>query len=148
MALVPQQFLRRPSERASETLHVTVIFTSVAATLAALKQAGSLARGLDARITLVVPQVVPYPLPLEEPSPPVEFNERRFHLIAGGISIPTSVRIYLCRDRIETLRGVLDRSSIILVAGPKRRWWPAREQRLAKTLRRAGFDVIFRPITA
>ena len=44
-------------------LNIDVIFTSIETTLAALRQAGTLAHKLGARITLVVPQVVPYPLP-------------------------------------------------------------------------------------
>ena len=60
---------RSETEEAERRLNISVIFTSVEATLAALKKAGALASSLGARITLVVPQVVPYPLPLE--SPPV-----------------------------------------------------------------------------
>jgi len=45
-------------------LNVSVIFTSVGATISALKRAGSLAQSLGARITLLVPQIMPYPLPL------------------------------------------------------------------------------------
>jgi len=52
---------------ADQQLNIAVVFTSVESTLAALKEAGNLANSLGARITLVVPQVVPFPLPLETP---------------------------------------------------------------------------------
>ena len=85
-----------------------MVFTSVEATLAALKEAGNLANSLGARITLVVPQVVPYPLPLETPPVLVEFNENRFRVIASESPVETSVQIYLCRDPFETLTLVLN----------------------------------------
>jgi len=48
-------------------LEVVVVFTSLEGTIAALKSAGNLVHGLRAHITLVVPQIVPYALPLESP---------------------------------------------------------------------------------
>src|SRR6185295_14617160 len=66
----------RPSTTETEQkLSIAVIFTSVECTLAALKEAGILATSLGARITLLVPQVVPYPLPLASPPVLLEFNE-------------------------------------------------------------------------
>src|SRR5215470_13453064 len=81
-----------------QRLNIDVVFTSVEATLAALKEAGALAGSLGARITLVVPEVVPYPLPLESPPVLLAFNERRFREIAAQSPVETSVQIYLCRD--------------------------------------------------
>ena len=52
-------------EETDQKLNIAVVFTSVASTLAALKEAGNLASSLGARIKLLVPQVVPYPLPLK-----------------------------------------------------------------------------------
>src|ERR1700736_2026405 len=83
------------SEGADQQLNIAVIFTSVESTLAALKEAGNLANSLGARITLVVPQVVPYPLPLETPPVLLEFNEHRFRVIANESLVETSVQIYL-----------------------------------------------------
>ena len=55
--------------RNDSRLEISVVFTSVESTLAALRHAGVLAHRLAGRITLLVPQIVPYPLPLT--SPPV-----------------------------------------------------------------------------
>src|SRR5437868_1570603 len=52
---------------ADQTLNISVVFTSLESTLAALKEAGNLASSLGAHITLLVFQMVPYPLPLETP---------------------------------------------------------------------------------
>ena len=95
------------AEETDQQLNIAVVFTSVEATLAALKEAGNLANSLGARIKLVVPQVVPYPLPLETPPVLVEFNENRFRVMASESPVETSVQIYLCRDRFETLTSVL-----------------------------------------
>lgn len=126
-----------------QQLNVAVVFTSVEATLAALKEAGTLANSLDARIKLVVPQVVPYPLPLETPPVLVEFNEKRFRVIASESPVETSVQVYLCRDRFETLTSALTPGSIVVLGGPKR-WWPTKDELLARQLRRAGYEVLFK----
>ena len=70
------------TEKTDSKLEISVVFTSVEATLAALREAGTLAKALGGRITVVVPQIVPYPLPLTSPPVLVDFTERRFRVIA------------------------------------------------------------------
>jgi hypothetical protein len=132
-----------PVEEKVQKLNIAVIFTSREATLAALKEAGTLASSLGARITLLVPQVVPYPLPLESSPILIDFNEKRFRLMASESPVETSVQIYLCRDRFETLAGVLSPGSLVVLGGRKR-WWPTREKSLAKKLREVGHEVVFK----
>jgi hypothetical protein len=126
-----------------QKLNINVVFTSIEATLAALKEAGALANSLGARIKLVVPQEVPYPLPLDSPPVLVEFNENRFRVMASESPVETSVQIYLCRDRLETLTSVLAPGSIVVLGGRKR-WWPTKDELLARQLRRAGYEVFFK----
>jgi hypothetical protein len=64
------------TEGQATNLNISVIFTSVSGTISALKKAGVLAESLGARITLVVPQVVPFPLPLTSPPVLLEFQEK------------------------------------------------------------------------
>ena len=59
---------------ANSKLNVAVIFTSIESTLSALRRAGALASRLRASITLIVPQIVPYPLPLTSPPVPPDFT--------------------------------------------------------------------------
>jgi len=127
---------------ADSKLNIAVIFTAVESTLGALKHAGVLASNLGACISLVVPQVVPYPLPLNNPPVSLGFNVRRFRVIAGQSRVETKVAVYLCRDRMETLKAVLKPHSLVVVGGRKA-WWPTSEKRLAAGLRRAGHEVIF-----
>ena len=151
MSLAIEKVLRpatgRPAQPtrvdADQQLNIAVVFTSVESTLAALKEAGNLAGSLGARITLVVPQVVPFPLPLETPPVLVEFNENRFRVMASESLVETSVQIFLCRDRFETLAAVLKPGSIVVVGGRKR-WWPTKDETLARQLRGAGYEVLFK----
>ncbi len=134
----------RPAESESDRrLNIAVVFTSAAATLAALKEAGTLASSLGARVTLIVPQVVPYPLPLESPPVLLDFNENRFRQIAAESPVETTVQIYLCRDSLTTVMKVLTPSSLVVIGG-RRRWWPTRERSLVRRLRKAGHEVVFK----
>jgi hypothetical protein len=136
---------RRPAltrrDESGDRLQVAVVFTSAASTIAALRKAGALADRLGARITLLVPQIVPYVLPLESPPVLLDFSEARCRQIAMESTVETMVRIYLCRDRLEMLKSVLAPRSLVVVGG-RRRWWPTHEKNLARQLRRAGHEVI------
>jgi hypothetical protein len=129
------------SQETDAKLDISVVITSVDATLTALKEAGNLASSLGARITLFVPQIVPYPLPLTSPPVLVDFNERRLRVIASHCRVETRVSIYLCRDPLETLQSVLKPQSLVVV-GSRKSWWPTREKRLARKLRRFGHQVV------
>jgi hypothetical protein len=126
-------------------LDLKVIFTDVAKTTAALTTAREMARGLGARITLLVTQVVPYPLPLADPPVSLEFTERMLETFNVD-----SIEIYLCRDRYEALRRALPTDSVAIVGTRKRRWWPSWfcswfcpwEWSLARMLRREGRRVL------
>ena len=131
-------------EQTDAKLNISVVFTSVPSTLAALREAGELASNLSARITLLVPQVVPYPLPLESPPVLLDFNERRFRVIASQSPVETKVHIHLCRDKAQTLNSVLRPGSIVVVGGRKGWLWRTRDEALARRLRRAGHEVIFK----
>jgi hypothetical protein len=146
-AFSPREFVLRtplvepaPSER-DPGLDVHVIFTSFPRTRAALAAAASLAAGLEARVTILAAQVVPYPLPLEQPPVAIEFTEQKLWQMAAEQESGASVAIYLCRDRERTLRQVLRPESVVVIGGRKW-WWPTEEHHLAKILRRDGHRVV------
>jgi hypothetical protein len=116
-----------------------VIFTDLPKTAAALATARTMARGLGARITVMMAQVVPYPLPLAEPDVPVEFTQRLLQSIAVE---DATVEIYLCRDRKQTIRHALPPDSLVIVGARKRHWWPSWEYQLTKILRQDGRRVL------
>ncbi len=120
---------------------MNVVYTRLPGAAKSLDVASGLARGLGARVTVHVAQVIPYPLELKSPQVPVQFAEQQLLAMAGEQPVETSIRIYLCRDLTETIRQVLKPDSVVIVGGRKR-WWPTREHRLATALRRDGHRVI------
>jgi hypothetical protein len=131
-----------PVEAEDDTLKVAVVYTSDRATLSAMQKAAVLADSLHARLTLVYPQIVPYPRPLTSPPVLPEFTEKRLHTIASQIPVDTEIQVCLCRDREDALAATLKPQSVVVLGGRKR-WWPTAEKSLARKLRRAGHEVIF-----
>jgi hypothetical protein len=127
---------------AEKQLDICVVFTSIEGTMSALRSAGTLASRLRGHITLMVPEVVPFHLPLNKPAVVHDWNERRFRVLAEGGQVETSVRFYLCRDRDETLANSLEPHSLVVIGGKKRWWWPTSESRLAARMRSLGHEVI------
>ena len=101
-----------------------------------------MAESLRARISLIVPQVVPFPLPLTSPPVLIEWNERRFQVIASGSPIETKVSVYFCRDQMDLLAEVLNPGSLVVLGTHRRWWWPTPERRLARKLRKVGHEVV------
>lgn len=121
-------------------LDLKVIFTDLPRTAAALRAARDMARGLGARITVLVAQVVPYPLPLAAPPVPLEFTRRLLESVATDGN--TSVEILLCRDRFQSLHDALPADSLVIVGARKKYWWPSWERKLARILRHDGRRVL------
>ena len=114
-----------------------VIFSGLRRTQALLAAASEFARGLDARITILVPQVVPYPLPLEQPPVPIQFIE---HSVAA---LGVNVDVYLCRDRCQAILNALPPESVVIMGAS--RWCFSENRRIAKILRRQGHRVVLAP---
>ena len=122
-------------------LEIVALFTDASATLAALRMAAQLGRGLDARINLVASQGVPYPLELAGPPVAIDWLEETLCELASKSAVDTHVDIILSRDTQRTLRRVLRPHSLVVI-GSRRRWWRTKEQRLAERLRNDGHQVI------
>jgi hypothetical protein len=133
-----------PLNSEANGLSITVVFTTVPATLIALERGGELAQQLGARIRILVPHVVPYPLPLDRPQVDPEFKLRRFRTVSVDGAIETRIDVRLCRDPHDAVMQGLCPQSVILIGG-RERWWPTPEKHLAKTLSLAGHHVIFVP---
>ncbi len=128
-------------DETNRRLEIVVVHSSVQATLTALTRAADLAKGLNARLRLVMMNVIPYPLPLDRPPVRRDFNERRLVEIASASPIETTVHLCMCRQRLETLIALLRPHSLVVIGGRKT-WWPTKEEKLARELRRAGYEVI------
>jgi len=122
-------------------LAVIVLFTDTSGTLAAIRMAGRLSQGLDARINLVALQVAPYALELTRPAIAVEWLEEQLGALASKVPVDTRVDVILCRDARWALRQVLTPHSLVVI-GARHRWWRTKEQRLADELTQDGHQVI------
>jgi hypothetical protein len=122
-------------------LDVVVLFTTIPGTLEALRSAADLAHGLRARIRLLVPHVVAYPLPLDQPAVQLSVLVRRFIAISQHAEAETTIDIRLCRDPWDAIREALSAPSIVVLGG-RRRWWPTREDSMARRLRSEGHHVV------
>ena len=127
---------------AEQTLEVSVIFTDVLGTLAALEMARGLAQQLEGHVRLLMPYEVPYALPLTKPPVTVEFLEGQIRNLAGESRMEIAAEICLCRDKRRALLFLLRANTLIVVGGNKR-WWPSPAQKLARALERDGHHVIF-----
>lgn len=122
---------------------VVVIHTRLSATREAMRDAQSMAAGLGMRLRLLSAEVVPYPLPLHAPPVHIAFTEERLRELTLDVDIETCVDVRLGRDRWETLLRALPGTPAIVLGGRLRWWWPTAEARLARKLRRHGYQVIF-----
>ena len=121
---------------------LTVVFTTIPATLEALKKGAHLARQLGANIRILVPSVVPYPLNVDKPRVSPEFRLRHFRTFCEKQPIDTSIDVRLCRDAGQCVEDGLSPHSVVLIGGRKT-WWPlAPEKFMARRMRKHGHEVI------
>jgi hypothetical protein len=124
------------------TLEVVVLFTTAPATQIALRSAAKLADGLSAKIRLLVPSVVPYPLPLNQPPVSPQVFQRRLRDLAQQASVPCAIDIRLCRDQWDAVVQALTARSLVVI-GRRPRWWQRSERKLAERLLRDGHQIAY-----
>jgi hypothetical protein len=125
-------------------LRIHVLFTNPGDTRAALNTAIEMACELEFEIALIVTQIVPFPLSLDDPPVPLDFASEQIRRLAESVSTgPTELQgyIFLCRNPIETLVRELPARSLIVI-GIRPRWPFGKSKRLARALRRSGHEVI------
>jgi hypothetical protein len=121
------------------TLDLVVPFTTPLLTQSALNAANRLGAGLNAEIRLLKVQIVPYPLDLTHSPVPEEFLERQMRGFRSDMA--TRCEIRFARDAEAGLQSGLKKSSLVILASAKRRW-KTHTERLAQSLRRAGYTVV------
>jgi hypothetical protein len=94
-----------PGREKNPELRLYVVYTDLEATKSAFGTATFLARDLNARLVLLIPKVVPYPLPLEAPPVHGEFTDRLLSQPVAPRTDGIAVRVYLWR---ETCRVISD----------------------------------------
>jgi hypothetical protein len=141
----PMRQLRENDRQVAEqtedhvTLDLVVPFTTPLLTQSALNAANRLGAGLNAEIRLLKVQIVPYPLDLTHSPVPEEFLERQMRGFRSDMA--TRCEIRFARDAEAGLQSGLKKSSLVILASAKRRW-KTHTERLAQSLRRAGYTVV------
>ncbi len=130
-----------PAASGPEGLEVIVIFTTGHGTRRALEEADRLARDLDARIRLIVPDAVPYQAPLPRGAGRVGVPCGLLTELLSGVRSPVRVELYRCRDRREVFRDMIPPNATILI-GTGGFWSKWRERRLAAFLASLGHELI------
>jgi hypothetical protein len=141
----PQGFKTTVPASVVETrLSIVVPYTTPELTKAALKHAATLSAGLNAAIRLIDAQVVPVQRPLNEPTVNREFSVKRLREIADEAGMPVHVEIIYTRNRMECFRRSVKAGSLIVITAGMP-WWPTFEKKLARSLLKAGHDVVLVP---
>jgi hypothetical protein len=122
-------------------LRLYVVFTDAATTKRAIQTAAHLAGDLNARLVLLVAKVVPYPLSLDSPPVCRTFTDAVLSQLAAGQDVEITVRVYLCRDRDETIRNELEPGSLVVI-GRRKSWWRSPTSLIGRLLKRDGHQVV------
>jgi hypothetical protein len=133
-----------PAARASSPrVELHVIYTTPRATRAALRAADAVMPSGEARIHLLVPQVVPLGFPLCRPPVSITIAEQRARGMASDCcrTAAVQVQIVLCGNREQCIERTLGPNSLVIIGSRKQRW-RATEQKLAQQLRAKGHRVI------
>jgi hypothetical protein len=121
-----------------------VVATTPEGTTSALRAAQRLAAGLNARITILVPHVVSYVVPLDHPTEDPTALIDRYRQLASKLGVDAGVRLCLCRTPGDVFRKMLCAGSVVVVGGRRGTWFRrTREERLKRELIRQGHEVVF-----
>jgi hypothetical protein len=125
---------------------VYVVATTFTGTRPALEAAIPLAKGSRARLVVLVPQVVPYPLPVDVPTEATAFTEGRYRDLVHEMNGEAEIKVCLCRTPRDVVQTIPPASTVVL-GGPTGAVLPSREERLTRRLTHIGHRVIFAPIS-
>ncbi len=129
---------------ATGVLWTVIPYTTLELARAALRHA-AVCSDLDVHVSLVDVQVVPFPCALNKPPVDQKFSHCRLNDLVKESGLPGKGAVIYTRDWLEGFRQVLEPGSLVIVAS-KKRWWRTREEKLARTLKKAGHDVMFLPV--
>ncbi|HEY7791178.1 MAG TPA: outer membrane beta-barrel protein [Vicinamibacterales bacterium] len=124
--------------RPASALALHVLATTPDGTQSALELAARLIDDTDAQLVVLVPRY-----PSARPGASDESDVDVYRALAARLGVQATVIGCVCRRLDDIVRQMLGRSSLIIVGGARRLWWPSREQRLADRLMTAGYPVLF-----
>jgi hypothetical protein len=131
-----------------DRLSVHVLATTREGTRWALTIAKRLTTGLDGRVVLLVPRLVSFATRFDPAGPERPGLVDQHRALAAAVGVHVDVLFCVCQRYDDVVRGMLGRSSLLIVGGRKRIWWPTREERLVSRLDREGYPVVFAHVAA
>jgi hypothetical protein len=126
---------------ADRLLHV--IATTDEGTERALKAAGHFAREGGTRVVVLVPHVVSFTSRMGLSSADPAAIAAPYRALVSATGVDATVRVCLCREPQQVFGHLLMDQAEVVVGGTRRRWWPSREERLARELASQGHRVTF-----
>src|SRR5262249_39190746 len=122
---------------------VHVIATTFAGTRGAITAAILLAKGMDARLVVIVPRIVSYAVELDSPVESTAFFVKRYRDLIERAGGAAEIEVCLCRAIDDVVVKVAGAGSRVVIGGPVGRWLTSPEERFAGRLTRAGCQVLF-----
>jgi hypothetical protein len=138
MESLPVRALGKTARSAQFQLFIP--YTNRKLAVRALRAALDLGRNLNAQVSLVAVQVVPFPCPLDHSTVDLEHLKRPLAELIESADMPVQARVILARNWEDGLRSALKPGSLVLI-GVKRRLWRTAEEKLARGLSRLGHSV-------
>src|SRR3954468_15053171 len=119
-------------------LSVVLPHTQIALTAVALREAVRMARGLNARVTVLAIRVVPFPEVLDPTRGCPDLSE--LMALAESTGEPITINLVYARNWEAACEHALLRGSLVVIA-VRKGWFPSREERMAGWLARCGHKV-------
>jgi hypothetical protein len=113
-----------------------------------LDRARQLAAGLEAQVVLLVPRVTSFGAPFDPSGEERTTLIDQHRALAADIGVHVNVMFCVCHRYDDAVHHMLGRSSLVIIGGRKRTWWPTREERLASRLSAEGYPVVFAQVGA
>ncbi len=113
----------------------------------ALNAAAAMMNELEAEVTLVCVNVVPFPLPLDRPDVGTEHLVQSLRAMCDASSVSACIEMVLARDRQAAIRKLLPARSLVVLA-TRKHWWRTAEESLARALQRDGHRVVLLKLNA
>jgi hypothetical protein len=128
-------------------LSVNVLATTHDGTRCALDAAKRLTSGLNARVVLIVPRLASFAGGFDASKERNALVDEH-RALAVDVGVHAKVLFCLCHRYDDVAHQMLGRSSLLIVGGRKRAWWPTREERLVSRLSGEGYPVVFAQVGA
>lgn len=136
------------SAAGARKLLLHVLATTRKGTTSALIAAKRLTSGLDAQVVLLLPRLTHFGAPFDPAGEEKNTLINEHRALAADVGVHVNVRFCVCQRYDDVAHQMLGPSSLLIVGGRQRAWWPTREERLVSRLCAEGYPVMFARVGA